>query len=78
MSYSECDAIDAVCTESLTTLMVTWQPFSDPESGIASYQVAVGTSPGGGQVRSFFEIPQGVKFYAIEGLNLMGYRLVSS
>lgn len=33
--FSECDALDAICTESLTSLSVTWMPFSDPESGIA-------------------------------------------
>lgn len=33
--FSECDALDAICTESLTSLSVTWMPFSDPESEIA-------------------------------------------
>ncbi|KAK3101936.1 hypothetical protein FSP39_007496 [Pinctada imbricata] len=70
----DCDQLDAICTESLTTLIVTWQPFQDAESGIDRYEVAVGTTSGGGQVMKYAAVPSGVRYYAIEGLNLLGYR----
>lgn len=40
------------------------------------YQIAVGTTPGGGQIRSFLSIPSGVQYFTITGLNLYGYRKV--
>lgn len=41
------------------------------------YQVAVGTSPGGGQVKAFYRIPTESKHHTVTGLNLDGYRQVS-
>lgn len=35
--FSECKSLDAVCTESLTSLSVTWIPFTDSESQIVEY-----------------------------------------
>lgn len=32
--FTECKALDAICTESLTSLSVTWMPFTDPESQV--------------------------------------------
>ncbi|KAK3104702.1 hypothetical protein FSP39_008103 [Pinctada imbricata] len=72
----ECDALDAICTESLTSLSVTWQPFGDLESGIVELQVAVGTSAGGGQIKAFETIPLDSKHYTVGGLNLNGHRQV--
>ena len=40
------------------------------------YQIAVGTSPGGGQVKAFYTIPSGSQYHTISGLNLNGYRKV--
>ncbi|KAK3612537.1 hypothetical protein CHS0354_024514 [Potamilus streckersoni] len=71
----ECSAIDATCQESFTTVSVTWQPFLDPESGIVQYEIAVGTSPGGAQIKPFFEIPLGNN-YIIHGLDLKGMKQV--
>ncbi|KAK3612515.1 hypothetical protein CHS0354_024486 [Potamilus streckersoni] len=72
----ECFAIDATCQESFTSVSVAWQPFLDPESGIVQYEIAVGTSPGGAQIKSFFEAPLGVNNYIIHGLNLKGLKQV--
>ncbi|CAG2187681.1 unnamed protein product [Mytilus edulis] len=72
----ECDSLEATCSESLSTVSVTWQPFSDFESGIVRYQIAVGTTPGGGQIRSFFDIPIYAQYYTVTGLDLMGYKTV--
>ncbi|CAG2236309.1 unnamed protein product [Mytilus edulis] len=72
----ECDALDAVCSESLTSVSATWQLFTDDESGIVGYQIAVGTTPGGGQIKAFFDVPQDARYYTVSGLSLMGYRKV--
>lgn len=40
------------------------------------YQVAVGTTPGGGQVKAFYKIPADSKHHTVTGLNLDGYRQV--
>ncbi|XP_071152144.1 uncharacterized protein, partial [Mytilus edulis] len=72
----ECDALDAVCSESLTSVSATWQLFTDKESGIVGYQIAVGTTPGGGQIKAFFDVPQHDRYYTVSGLSLKGYRKV--
>lgn len=41
------------------------------------YQIAVGTSPGGGQIRAFYSIPASSKHHTVSRLNLDGYRQVS-
>lgn len=38
---------------STTTITANWSGFSDPESGIASYEWAIGTSPGGTNIQPF-------------------------
>ncbi|XP_076086943.1 uncharacterized protein LOC143057517 [Mytilus galloprovincialis] len=72
----ECDALDAICSESLTSVSATWQLFTDEESGIVGYQIAVGTTPGGGQIKAFFDVPQDARYYTVSGLSLKGYRKV--
>lgn len=42
------------------------------------YQIAVGTSPGGGQVKAFYTIPAGSQQHTVSGLNLNGYRKVGA
>ncbi|VDH98959.1 Hypothetical predicted protein [Mytilus galloprovincialis] len=74
----ECDLLDATCSESMTSVSATWQAFQDPESGIQRYQIALGTTPGGGQIKPFSDIDleDGVRSYTIGALNLVGYRVV--
>ncbi|VDI71255.1 Hypothetical predicted protein, partial [Mytilus galloprovincialis] len=72
----DCDALDAVCSESLTSVSVTWQLFTDEESEIVGYQIAVGSTPGGGQIKAFFDVPQDARYYTVSGLSLKGYRKV--
>ena len=76
--YPECTAIDTVCQESLTSVYVAWSPFLDDETGISRYQIAVGTSAGGGQIKAFFDVPLDTRYYQVKGLNLHGERQVSS
>ncbi|KAJ8321023.1 hypothetical protein KUTeg_002610 [Tegillarca granosa] len=73
---AECNNLDASCSESLTSVSLTWQPFVDEESGISEYHIAVGTTPGGGQIKPFFKIPITSKYYTVSGLNLNGQRKI--
>jgi hypothetical protein len=36
------------------------------------YEVAVGTTPGGGQIKPFFSIPVNTQYYTVTGLALDG------
>lgn len=46
------------------------------EHFISSLHLAVGTVPGGAQVKAFFEIPSTSYNYVINDLNLVGLRQV--
>ncbi|XP_048258717.1 uncharacterized protein LOC124137708 isoform X1 [Haliotis rufescens] len=76
-TQEDCLAIDAVCQESLSTVNVAWQTFADEETEIMKYEIAVGTSPGGGQLRGFFETKDVTKRYlSVTGLILKGVRQI--
>jgi len=49
-------AADVGCQESRTQLRLAWSGFSDPESGVQEYHVAVGTSPGGEDIAAFSSV----------------------
>ncbi|XP_052081235.1 uncharacterized protein LOC127719259 [Mytilus californianus] len=70
-NMKECDALDAVCSESLTSVSATWQLFTDDESEIVGYQIAVGTTPGGGQITSFFDIPEDARHYTVPYITII-------
>ncbi|XP_070573950.1 uncharacterized protein [Ptychodera flava] len=56
-------------------ILVSWQPFQDPESPIVRYQLAVGTSPGGTQLRDFYDVENTDGFVAlIRNIDLYGVR----
>ncbi|XP_077992165.1 uncharacterized protein LOC144446291 [Glandiceps talaboti] len=71
ITNEECDALDVMCQKSLTQISVTWQPFTDPETDIVRYQVSVGTSPGGTQLREFQDVATDTNYAVITGLDLM-------
>ncbi|XP_025084423.1 uncharacterized protein LOC112558273 isoform X1 [Pomacea canaliculata] len=73
-SQDECKTIDVVCQKSLTSVLVAWSPFEDPETGISKYEVAIGYTPGGGQIKEFHEVPSGVRYQLVSGLDLYGQR----
>ncbi|XP_052806226.1 uncharacterized protein LOC128235445 [Mya arenaria] len=73
-SPSECNMVDAVCQETMNTIRAAWSPFTDAESGIKSLLIAVGTIPGGGQLRPFFPIPNSAQNFQITGIDLYGKR----
>ncbi|XP_048250793.1 uncharacterized protein LOC124111176 [Haliotis rufescens] len=76
-SGEECMRIDATCQESLSTVLVAWAGFTDEETGIVRYEIAVGNTPGGGQLRPFFEVADMTKKYmSVTGLALKGQRQI--
>ncbi|XP_078616233.1 uncharacterized protein LOC144884654 [Branchiostoma floridae x Branchiostoma japonicum] len=77
-SMKECAALDVKCQTSLTQVAVAWEPFPDPESPIVRYEVALGTSAGGGQLQDFTPVEPGQNFIVIAGLDLTDVRQVFS
>ncbi|XP_035700080.1 uncharacterized protein LOC118432563 [Branchiostoma floridae] len=69
-SEQECNALDVKCQKSLSQVAVAWETFRDPESEIARYEVALGTSPGGGQLRDFTVVNTVQNYFVISGLDL--------
>ncbi|XP_052806219.1 uncharacterized protein LOC128235437 [Mya arenaria] len=70
----ECNMVDAVCQETTNTIRAAWSPFIDAESGIKSLLIAVGTIPGGGQLKPFFPIHHSAQNIEITGIDLYGKR----
>ncbi|XP_070573548.1 uncharacterized protein [Ptychodera flava] len=56
MTLEDCASRAAVCQKSLDRILVTWEPFQDPESPVVRYQIAVGSSPGGAQLKLFYDV----------------------
>ncbi|XP_038062441.1 uncharacterized protein LOC119732930 [Patiria miniata] len=52
----ECLSLDRECLESLTQMQILWQPFTDEDTMITKYEVALGTTPGRSQIRPFYEV----------------------
>ncbi|XP_066289761.1 uncharacterized protein [Branchiostoma lanceolatum] len=72
----ECDSVDVKCQKSLTQVVVAWEPFQDPESYITWYEVALGTSPGGGQLHDFKLVNTVQNIVVVSGLDLTDVRQV--
>ncbi|XP_041378093.1 uncharacterized protein LOC121390363 [Gigantopelta aegis] len=72
----DCEKLDSVCHQSYTSISIAFQGFNDPETGIVRYQVAVGNTPGGGQIRPLFDIPLDKHYLTIQDLVLKGERQV--
>ncbi|XP_064646203.1 uncharacterized protein LOC135499389 [Lineus longissimus] len=73
---ADCMEIDAICQESLAQVAAAWTPFTDDETGLSRYQLAVGTSPGGANIKQFFDIPVSSTHYVITDLDLNGVRQI--
>ncbi|XP_035697583.1 uncharacterized protein LOC118430698 [Branchiostoma floridae] len=76
ISEQECNSLDVKCQDSLTQVIVAWEPFHDPESSITRYEVALGTSQGGGQLQDFTVIKTVQNVVVISGLDLTDVRHV--
>ncbi|XP_078695732.1 uncharacterized protein LOC144924477 [Branchiostoma floridae x Branchiostoma belcheri] len=78
-SEQECKSLDVRCQKSSTQVAVAWEPFHDPETYITRYEVALGTSPGGGQLHDFMVVDavvSGQNVAVVSGLDLSDVRLV--
>ncbi|XP_078664148.1 uncharacterized protein LOC144907219 [Branchiostoma floridae x Branchiostoma belcheri] len=76
-SADECVRLDAVCQRSLTSVSAAWEPFTDAETLTVRYEIAIGTTPGGGQLRSFTEVDVGNDCSAtVTGLDLADIRRI--
>ncbi|XP_077996024.1 uncharacterized protein LOC144449371 [Glandiceps talaboti] len=56
LTTADCEIVDAVCQTSVDRVHVAWEPFTDPDSPIVRYQLAVGTNPGGTQLQNFYDV----------------------
>ncbi|MFH0889571.1 MAG: fibronectin type III domain-containing protein, partial [Candidatus Aenigmatarchaeota archaeon] len=59
-----------VWTATTNSLFASWSASSDPESGISEYQISVGTTAGGTDVKSYTSVGT-VLFTTVTGLNLL-------
>ncbi|KAK6174798.1 hypothetical protein SNE40_013376 [Patella caerulea] len=75
-TVEDCGKIDAVCQESLSTVNIAWSAFTDPETKIVKYEVAIGSTPGGGQIKPFFTVPVEKRYLTVKNLMLRGMKQV--
>ncbi|XP_022102001.1 uncharacterized protein LOC110985344 [Acanthaster planci] len=66
----ECLRLDGECLESLTQLQILWQAFTDEDTQITKYEVALGTTPGGSQVKPFYEVAKDQTSELISNIDL--------
>lgn len=59
------------CATSLSKVVVTWKAFSDDQSGIAYYEVALGSSAGLLDIHQFVTVLSDVRRHTFDGLNLV-------
>ncbi|XP_072034301.1 uncharacterized protein [Amphiura filiformis] len=56
LSHEDYLQLDLKCVDYTSQLSVAWEPFVDPETTIVKYEVAVGSSPYGTQVKGYFDV----------------------
>ncbi|XP_038050876.1 uncharacterized protein LOC119724026 [Patiria miniata] len=74
----ECLSLDGECLESLTQLQILWQPFTDEDTKITKYEVALGTTPGGSQIKPFHDVSKDQTSELITNIDLSSVRRVYS
>ena len=72
----DCLGLDGECLESITQIQILWEPFKDEDTQITKYEVALGTTPGGTQIRSFYEVDRYQTSELITDLDLSDVRRV--
>ncbi|XP_038050728.1 uncharacterized protein LOC119723897 [Patiria miniata] len=72
----ECLSLDGECLESITQLQILWQPFTDEDTQITKYEVALGTTPGGSQIKPFYEVSRDQTSELITNIDLSSIRRV--
>ena len=72
----DCLELDGECLESITQIQILWEPFKDEDTRITKYEVALGTTPGGTQIKSFYEVDRYQTSELITNLDLSDVRRV--
>lgn len=72
----DCLELDGECLESITQIQILWEAFKDDDTQITKYEVALGTTPGGTQVKSFYEVDRYQTSELITNLDLSNVRRV--
>ncbi|XP_071798137.1 uncharacterized protein [Asterias amurensis] len=72
----DCLGLDGECLESITQIQILWEPFKDEDTQITKYEVALGTTPGGTQIKSFYEVDRYHTSELITNLDLSDVRRV--
>ncbi|XP_078620549.1 uncharacterized protein LOC144887293 isoform X2 [Branchiostoma floridae x Branchiostoma japonicum] len=67
----ECLASDVKCQTSVDHVHIAWEPFSDPDSDITWYEIAIGTDQGKADLRDFTKVPPGMTYYVFHPIDLM-------
>ncbi|XP_072033446.1 LOW QUALITY PROTEIN: uncharacterized protein [Amphiura filiformis] len=74
--FNECLTYDTACLQSVSEVAIAWQPFTDPETNIIRYNIALGTAPGGTQLKDFYDVPTDVTKVIINNVDLTDVRKV--
>ncbi|CAH1783352.1 unnamed protein product, partial [Owenia fusiformis] len=69
-SEDDCKNADSKCQTSMTNLHASWMHFTDDESLIVKYEVAVGNTSGGSELKPFFDVPPDINVVNIDHLDL--------
>ncbi|CAH1794764.1 unnamed protein product [Owenia fusiformis] len=75
-STEECLASDVKCQTSQTNIQVSWLPFMDEESPVIRYELAVGSTRGGSQLKPFYEVPLDTYIISVSHLDLSQQKMV--
>ncbi len=72
----DCLGLDGECLESITQIQILWEPFKDEDTQITKYEVALGNTPGGTQIKSFYEVDRYQTSELVTNLDLSDVRRV--
>ena len=68
--------LDIVCQRDITKVEIAWEEFTDEESGMDYYEVALGSTPGGTQIQQFTKVQGDSMRYTIYPVDLAAVRQV--
>ena len=68
--------MDVLCQRDITKVEIAWEEFTDEESGIDYYEVALGSTPGGTQIQQFTKVQGESMRYTFYPVDLAAVRQV--
>ncbi len=72
----DCLGLDGECLESITQIQILWESFKDEDTQIIKYEVALGSTPGGTQIKPFYEVDRYQTSELVTNLDLSDVRRV--